>query len=190
MSDLDKYLGRKYIAGEQDCFSLVREFLADRYNIWIPNVARPDEFWTDVSLDLYGLYKSSDFELISDKRLAVGDVLLMPLGTHVNTHAAVVVEGNQILHHLPNSLSSLAPLRPRWGSRANIILRHPQAHNGRAQKSQHIHEVIDSELFRSPEFQAAIKEVLGPESGEVRSDLGSGGSDRVSEPTPSTVDGL
>jgi len=160
MSDLNKWLGIAYEEGKNDCFFLIRNYLIEVYGIWTPNVARPSDFWEDPHLDLYSLYKQTDFQNVFDDHLRVGDILLMPYGTRTNTHAAIVVEGNQILHALPQQLSCLDPLRPRWGRRANVVLRHPKIARPVEGDSVHIHEVIDVELFKNPEFQAAAKRAL------------------------------
>tara|TARA_R110002074_G_scaffold378696_1_gene556605 strand:+ start:707 stop:1288 length:582 start_codon:yes stop_codon:yes gene_type:complete len=168
MSDLSKWEGIPYQLGENDCFSLIRNYLLETYGVWTPNVARPTDFWEDPNLDLYGLYKQSEFVQIFDVPLEEGDVLLMPYGTSVNTHAAIIVEGNQILHALPGQLSRLDPLHPRWSRRANIILRHPKVFQQKQETPVHVHEVIHAGIFRDPRFEAAAARALEQRRREMR----------------------
>lgn len=170
MSDYAKWLGRPYRAGQTDCYGLVRDYLFDTYGLLLPNFARPNEFWEDEGLDLYQLYKKIGAEIVIDQPLEVGDVLVMPLGTHRNTHAAVVVEGNQILHHLPNVRSSLDPIYPRWFPRTNVVFRHPYVTQQRKQQESqvHVHEVLDVQLFRDPKFQDQVAKVMDRGDGTMR----------------------
>lgn len=158
----DPYLGLPYVAGLQDCYSVCRRYIQDHYEIRLPNFARPNNFWEDPHLDLYGMYKEFGFELVLDKPFEIGDVLLMPILTKVNSHAALVVEGNQVLHHLPGALSSVDPLLPKWANRANLVLRHPGITSYRKSTTTkvNVHEVIDAEIFRNPKFQKALDDAM------------------------------
>ncbi len=168
MSAYDKYLGRPYIAGSQDCYALVREYLQDVYDIRIPNFARPNAFWEDPHLQLYEMHADYGFQLIFDVKLRPGDVLLMPLMTVRESHSAIIVENNQVLHHLPNQLSCVDPL-PKWLRRATRILRHPET-SRMGKEKVHIHEVVDAEILRDPKFQEALDQVLGSERRGDRND--------------------
>lgn len=168
MSDYHKYLGLPYIPGRQDCYSICRNYLRDTFGIRLPNFARPTNFWEDPHLDLYAMYRRWGFQPVFDEKFKKGDILLMPLGTAVNSHAAVVVEGNQILHHLPNALSSLDPLMPKWGRRANVVLRHPDVKD--VVEKVHLHEVLDADIFRDPKVQEALERALEQYDGDLRND--------------------
>lgn len=181
MFEFGDLLGRGYVDGKQDCYALVREYFKRRHNLLLPNFARPTRFWEDPHLDLYAGYRSFGFLPVFDVPLQVSDVLLMPLNTVSNTHAAVVVEGNQVLHHLPGQLSCLDPVHPRWSRRANIVLRHPEAKQ-EVQKV-HLHEVIDPHLFRDPRAQAAIERVMAAEQRAMRSGYDQRGNSGGSEPS-------
>jgi len=165
---LDKYLGIRYVDGKQDCFSVLRDVLRDRWDILLPNFARPTEFWADPNLDMYAMYARWGFKQIFDEAFQVGDVLLMPLGTSRNTHAAMVVEQNQVLHHPPGQLSRLDPLMPRWGRRANIVLRHPKVTEQKEVSTLHLHEVVDAEIFRNPRVKDVIDRAMEAERREMR----------------------
>lgn len=171
MSNYEDLLGLPYIAGRNDCFSIVREYLRRTYGVEVPNYARPDRFWEDPRLNLYGMYGRHGFVSVMDQKLQIGDVLLMPIRTPVNSHAVVLVDDNTILHHFPGQLSTVEPLRPRWLSRATVVLRHPRVTEVRAALPEKLlHEVVDVRLFQSPGMQKAIERAMEIRRGAVRGD--------------------
>lgn len=163
MSDFSEFLGLSYIEGRQDCYSIVRRYYLREWGLKLPNLARPSKFWTDPLLDLYQMYKLGGFEAVFDTSYQIGDALLMPLGTPFATHAGVIVEDNKILHHLPNKLSCIDDLRPRWSTRATAVLRHPDITATQKQNrppSNQFHEIIDARLLRNPEFQDVLARAI------------------------------
>jgi cell wall-associated NlpC family hydrolase len=161
MFDCRHLIGLPYIEGKQDCYSLVRRYYKEAWNIHLPNLARPTNFWEDPHLDLYEVYSDFGFELVFDKPLQVGDGILMPFFTPINTHAGVLVEPNQFLHHVVGRLSTVEPFSPSWSSRTNAVLRHPSVKE--QLKQVHLHEVGRAHIFRDPRFQDRIASVLGSE---------------------------
>lgn len=153
--------------GRVDCYSCVRDYYAQVWDLDIPNFARPNQFWEDPYLDLYAMYKDVGFKPLIDEEPDIGDALLMQLATPRPAHAAVIVDDNQILHHLPRRLSSIDRLRPHWYSRAVIMIRHPKVREKRLseQKKVHFHEIVNGPLFRDPGFQKTLEETgtLGSE---------------------------
>jgi cell wall-associated NlpC family hydrolase len=159
MSNYDNLLGLPYEEGQQDCFSLVRRYYRQVWGVDIPNFARPHNFWEDPNLDLYQLYKLAGFEQVFDVPFQKGDGLLMPLFTPFATHGAILAEDNVIIHHLPRRLSNAEPFRPRWSSKVTIVIRHPEVTSQLRKlkpKPTQLHEVLDAQLFRTPEFQEAV----------------------------------
>lgn len=163
MSNYSNLIGLPYLPGKQDCFSIGRIYFRQNFGIKIKNYARPDRFWEDTGLDLYQMYHLEGFRPVVDDTIELHDVLLMPLHTPFATHACIVVDDNLILHHPPGGLSCTDRLRPRWSNRATITLRHPEVSrlNKPQPKTVHLHEVLDADVFRDPEFQRAAARVLG-----------------------------
>lgn len=172
MSALVKYLGAPYVEGKNDCYSVLRQYFRDQWGVWLPNIARPNNFWDDPKMDFYGAYRLYGFKPVFDQPLEIGDVLIMPLNTKMNTHAAAVVEGNQILHHMPGGRSTLDPLFPKWVNRANAVLRHPKVTKKQEQafEAVHLHEVIDASILRDPRAQSIIERAMEAEQREMRGD--------------------
>lgn len=163
MFDCSDLIGLEYIPGRQDCFSIGRQFFAKHFGLQIKNYARPDRFWEDPQLDLYQLYRREGFQLVPDDVIKIGDVLLCSLNTSIATHACIVVADNEILHHPPGGLSVVERMRPRWTGRATNVIRHPAVTAALTPKIQtvHLHEVVNADLFRNPEFQRTVARVLG-----------------------------
>jgi cell wall-associated NlpC family hydrolase len=163
MSNYNNLLGMEYIPGKQDCYSIVRRYFADNYDLNLRNYARPDRFWEDSSLDLYQMFVLEGARPVHDDSIEIGDVILVSLLTPFAAHACIVVGDNLILHHPPGKLSCVEPFRPRWQSRALNTIRHPKvtAANKPAIEKVHLHEVIDAQLFQDPGFQGTIARVLG-----------------------------
>lgn len=128
MLEYENLLGHRHLRGVRDCFALGRAFFQQNFGIEITNYARPND-WSSDEIDLIRLlYEREGFELISDwkiKDLRPADVMVMCIGEANPNHFAIVVEDNQILHHLENSLSRVEILRDFWRNSTAFILRHP-----------------------------------------------------------------
>lgn len=152
MSDLDKFLGRSYELGGEDCFGCVRGYLQETFEIQMPNFARPRDFHTDPFFNMYRFYEDWGFHQFHDENPRIGDVFLISLGGVFPSHCAVFVGKNLILHHLPNSLSRLDRFQPKWSPRVTHKLRHP-ATVPKPKPAVDIHELINAPIFKDPEFQ-------------------------------------
>ena len=166
MSNYNSLLGLPYIDGLQDCYSIARRYYSMVWGIELPNVARPDRFWEDPQLQLYQMYKTTGFKPVLDHVYEIGDAVLMPVRAPFENHAGIIVEDNELMHHLPNELSRIDALRPKWANRVTIHLRHPKIAEARAATEEvvHLHEVIDADVLRNPELQKEIERALEPNS--------------------------
>lgn len=155
MFDYRDLIGRPYVEGATDCYGLMREYFARAWEIELPNLARPHRFWEDPHLDLYGQYAHWGFRPIFDQRFQIGDVLLMPIMTPMNSHAAAIVDDNKILHHLPDQLSRVDPLRPKWSNRSTVALRHPSITDRLIQTETvtSVEKLIDAPVLRNRAVQ-------------------------------------
>lgn len=163
MSNYSNLIGRPYIDGRQDCYSVARDYYFQNWGIELPNLARPDRFWDDPELDLYKNYTKTGFYPVLNDVYKVGDAVLLPILSQINSHAGVIVEDNRMLHHLPYQLSSVDALRPKWIGRVMVHLRHPKVETSVKveEKKVHLHEVIHADVLRNPEFQKQIEKALG-----------------------------
>jgi proteasome lid subunit RPN8/RPN11 len=98
-------LRRQYIHGVQDCYSVCRDFYSMVCGLKIPEYPRDIESWKDGE-DLYTAHlASAGFVEIPMEEVKPGDGLLFAFQSKVLNHAAVILPGDQILHHLQGKLS-------------------------------------------------------------------------------------
>ena len=103
-------LGRQWVWGITDCWSLVRDWYKEEKNIILRDWERPltpEDFLKDPMFEKCAL--STGFrELRNDEKLENGDVILMSiLGNGLN-HVAIFLDGD-VLHHLTDRLSCIEP---------------------------------------------------------------------------------
>ncbi len=125
---MQKYLGLRFDEGNQNCFTLMRQYMADTYGIDdIPNYACPTEWFMVKGFDFFSkLAKTNSFELVEGE-WRDGDVLLMSImSPHgVANHCAVIVNnGQQILHHAEGRFSELSDIRGFWRRATIAVYRH------------------------------------------------------------------
>ena len=115
-------IGKQWHYGQNDCFSLVREWFSLK-GVAIPDFERPADLDSCESLFLTEAEACGFFQVEFDRRRP-GDVLIMRLGTASPMHAAVLLENEQILHQRQNSLSVVEPLRLYYTKRVAAVFRH------------------------------------------------------------------
>jgi cell wall-associated NlpC family hydrolase len=165
MFDFNNLTGRPYSEGRNDCFGVLREYYWEAWGVWIPNLARPTRFWEDEHLDLYSRYREFGFEPVFDNRFEVGDAVLMPIRTAMNSHAGAIVADNQMLHHFVGELSTVVSFRPKWERRITVQLRHPDVTAQRASaptETTHLHEVLNARILQNPGVKSQIARQLEP----------------------------
>jgi proteasome lid subunit RPN8/RPN11 len=115
-------LGREFIFGVLDCFSLIRDYYKLNLGIDFPNYAREDGFWKRNEHLYEDNYAAEGFYPVRD--LKAHDLILMKIGQSiVANHAAIYVGGGNIMHHMTNRLSCLNPYGGYWMKNAYMYLR-------------------------------------------------------------------
>lgn len=126
MYHYDNLVGQKHDAGTTDCYSIVRDFYQQNFDIELPNYARPTDWW-NAGYDLYAeRYFKNGFRPLDvhPSEWQYGDVFLMAVMSPVSNHAAVLVDNGKILHHFTNRLSTVEPYKGIWRNCTTAVLRH------------------------------------------------------------------
>jgi proteasome lid subunit RPN8/RPN11 len=98
-------VGRPYIFGVYDCFSIWRDYYRIELSINIPEIPRSDYFWKDGE-DLYRKHATNlGFVEVDPNNMQKHDVVLIKLRARVPNHAILYLGGDSGLHHMPFKLS-------------------------------------------------------------------------------------
>tara|TARA_R100000231_G_scaffold2759_1_gene5021 strand:+ start:1766 stop:2473 length:708 start_codon:yes stop_codon:yes gene_type:complete len=103
-------IGRKWVWGVTDCWSLVVDWYKQEKGIELKDYERnmtPDEFLFDPLFESYA-WRTGFRELRPEERLKKGDVLLMSIMYPTLNHVAIFL-GDMVLHHLADRLSCREP---------------------------------------------------------------------------------
>ncbi|GAA5787307.1 C40 family peptidase [Chitiniphilus shinanonensis] len=118
-------LGRPFVHGVLDCYSLIRDWYRDERAIELPDYPRRDGWWHEGG----NLYRDHFAEagfvaLPADAPLRRGDVLLMQVRATVDNHGAVYLGDGQMLHHLYGQLSRRDTYGGYWLKHTTLRVRH------------------------------------------------------------------
>ena len=103
------YVGRPYIYGLLDCYTLWRDWLKNEVNIDLPwNLERPHGWW-DSEISLF-LTESQKIGFVSAKSFKQGCACFFKSGdVDVANHVGIYLEGDLILHHNGGRFSCIEP---------------------------------------------------------------------------------
>lgn len=119
-------LGKSFELGTQDCYTVVRDFYQQMFQIDLPNYARPKQFWKE-GMNLYmDRFHRHNFRVLDvhPSEYQYGDLVIMSVQSRVGNHAGVLVENGQLLHHFTGRLSEVTPYRGIWRNSTIAVLRH------------------------------------------------------------------
>ena len=106
-------LGREWVWGVTDCWSLVRDWYREEKQIELKDYQRsmtPEEFLKNPLFEEYAT-QTGFRELEPNEALQKGDVLLMSILHPTLNHVAIFL-GDMVLHHLADRLSCREPYSP------------------------------------------------------------------------------
>lgn len=123
------YLGRPWIYGTYDCYSLLRDFYKREFNIELADYERGAEFeWASPEWRMFEKnVKDQGFvEIEAPERK--GDMLLMQLQAPFPNHTGVLVSPsrNIFYHHLLDRFSEENVYGGYWAKHTNKVLRHKE----------------------------------------------------------------
>lgn len=117
-------IGRKFIHGVDDCYSLLVDFYAAKMGIELHDYAREDEWW-EKGQNLYlDNFAAEGFHEVPMSELQYGDVILMQVLSDTVNHAGIYIGDGQILHHLYGRLSRRDVYGGYWLDRTSRTIRH------------------------------------------------------------------
>ncbi len=118
------YVGRNFVFGVVDCYTLVRDWYSREYGIKLRDYMRRDGFW-DRGESLYmDNFVAEGFSKIPVGNVQRGDLILMNLVSPLPNHAAIYMGDQQILHHVQGRLSSRDVYGGYYGKSTACALRH------------------------------------------------------------------
>lgn len=118
-SKYNKYLGREFKMGANDCFTLVRDFYLQERNISIFNYLRNDHTHKEFPNIIEDNYKKENFIKIEFNNIIEGDLIEFSF-----FHFGIYLEGDLLLHHHRNKYSNIELLNDIWKKRISNIYRH------------------------------------------------------------------
>lgn len=118
------YVGREFVFGVVDCYSLCRDWYSKEFDLQLTDYQRRDKFWERGENLYVDNFKSEGFRQVPFEDLQYGDMVLMQLGAALPNHAGIYVGDQQILHHVQGRLSSRDVLGGYYVKSTAMVLRH------------------------------------------------------------------
>ena len=100
------YVGRPFYYGVIDCYTLIRDFYKREFNIELTDYDRKDRWWERGESMYLDHFKDEGFKEVPMEEIEYGSVVLMHLEANVPNHGGIYIDGNMILHHVQDRLSS------------------------------------------------------------------------------------
>ncbi|WOD19846.1 C40 family peptidase [Paraburkholderia kirstenboschensis] len=121
-------LGREFVHGSVDCYSLIRDWYRLERGVDLPDFERPDAWWDDGKSNLYldNFAKAGFTNVGQEAELLAGDVVLMQIRSRngVPNHAGVYLGDNVLLHHMYGQLSRRTVWGGMWAHCLRTVLRY------------------------------------------------------------------
>lgn len=122
-------VGRDFVHGKSDCFTLVRDYYRKEHNLILNDYERDDKWW-EAGKNLYLTnFQNEGFVEIPLSDLQPGDALFIKLRSPVPNHAAIYLGYNTILHHLYGRLSCREIYSDFWRKVTTHALRYKHEEN-------------------------------------------------------------
>lgn len=148
-------LGKKFLMGKDDCYSMLMRMYKDNLNIELTNYARADDWWLYDDVDHYvEKYKREGFYLIDEPNLEdlrPFDVFLIAIpdprkmDKTVTNHCAIYLGDGEVIHHRYGTLSNVVPYRTVLRNLTTHVIRHKLVPDLRETKLNNI-DVLDRML--------------------------------------------
>lgn len=117
-------VGREFLHGVSDCYSLVQDYYKQKLGIVLPDIEREVNWWLKGNNLFKTKYESCGFVEVRSDQMQLHDWLVMQISSPVENHGAIYIGQNQILHHLSAKLSSRDVYGGYWRKCTTRVLRH------------------------------------------------------------------
>ena len=119
-------IGRPFVYGVYDCYSLVQDFLAKKRRIKLPDWERRQwGEWNTAGFDPFDREWKNYGKPVTTKNYRAGDILLLNLGDHSGhtDHVGVFQNDKSFLHHPSGAVSRAQTFGGYWERRLNWVIR-------------------------------------------------------------------
>lgn len=131
-SNNNTYINKAFQIGKVDCFSLVREYYKEEFDIEIPDYPRTEAQLEEYSNMFSKRFNEGNFSIIIDgqitkdnfSKLKENDILIFRDKNEKESHMAIYLGGNTILHHRRNKLSCMEPFHQIYKDKTVFTVRH------------------------------------------------------------------
>ena len=106
------FVGREYSFGENDCYSLVRDYYREKLDIILPTTVFEDDWWEKGFNYFEDLFEPFGFEKVDT--LQENDVIVFRMMAQVPNHCGVYLGEDLFLHHAVNRLSCRESINSVW----------------------------------------------------------------------------
>tara|TARA_Y100000114_G_scaffold37343_1_gene32966 strand:+ start:6723 stop:7427 length:705 start_codon:yes stop_codon:yes gene_type:complete len=107
-----KYTGRDYKFGENDCYSLARDYYKQELDIILPTIPFEDDWWEKGFNYFDDLFENFGGREVSSPKKH--DIIIFKVYQEVPNHCGVYLGEDIFLHHAVNRLSCRESLYPMW----------------------------------------------------------------------------
>ena len=117
-------VGRQFVFGILDCYSIIRDYYKEELGIELLDFERKDKFWERGENLYVDNFKKAGFYEVELKNIKEHDVLIMTNGATIPSHGAVYLGDGKILHHAQPRLSSQDVFGGYWLHNLKYVLRY------------------------------------------------------------------
>lgn len=107
-------LGRQFVLGVDDCWSLCRDWYRRERALDLPDFTRGPGFWESGFEPHLDHMDEAGFQVVAFDSLRAGDTLLFKLAARTITHSAIYLGDGVMLHHLDKCLSRTEHINQSW----------------------------------------------------------------------------
>ncbi|MBN5322950.1 C40 family peptidase [Serratia marcescens] len=115
-------VGRQFVLGHADCWSLIMDYYRQEHGLILPNYSVERHWWEEGENLYMDNWHDCGFREF-DGAPQAGDMVIMQLSAPVPNHAGILLGDNMLLHHLYGQLSQRVPYGGYFKDRTVKIIR-------------------------------------------------------------------